>query len=664
MVERTDYGYDCWPEHIVMARTEWDGRLVGFNAVERSLSDCMILSDLLPSTPWTGQRPNMEDAVFDLEANVASHPFFVIHVPGESPNAPTPKPDDEEMARNSFKTSLEDTQFFKQFAAAQSKKKTDQSEQAFKTDLINIERVARVVATSSSLQSLHILGEWTWTLEEGTRAIASALKSNSSLKVLGIFGRRLDSFGHLSHGIEGLGDALRDNKALRLMILRGCRVGSVSAISMSGGLSVNSTLKALDISFNKIGDKGASSIFSALEGNRALERIRLVDCGISSNGFKEIARSLTENDGLRMIDLSGNDAVCTEGCVEIFRALNARVANLEELILDGPGDKMEQPDSKIQTRNKAEHDLLNVPAGVYYAGIRDALSRNTSLKVLSLGHLASADEGATAIGEALKVNSTLKELRMSDSAFTSVGLRPLAAALRSESTALRVMNIAMTRGRHSKVKPENKGKLDAGTTAIGEALCVNSTLEELRITCSEITSDGVWQLAIVLGSERTSMRVLDLSGNDADDEAVQAIAHAIRFNDTLTELNLKGYRKSADESEHRSKVVALGLAIRDYRRDATFTLKGVGLGHFWRELGLGLEFESTVENHRVQDTSNVRIIAEFEVQRKKLLAFAMGTHTRLGGGDEGGGWRSMVFLAVDSLVMRIVGVELWREVPA
>lgn len=70
------------------------------------------------------------------------------------------------------------------------------------------------------------------------------------------------------------------------------------------GLSVNSTLRGLNISFNQIGSKGAECIASYLQSNTSLKVLTLWNNFIGDAGAQYIANSLKTNSTLQSLDIS------------------------------------------------------------------------------------------------------------------------------------------------------------------------------------------------------------------------------------------------------------------------------------------------------------------------------------------------------------------------
>ncbi|KTG32380.1 hypothetical protein cypCar_00048039, partial [Cyprinus carpio] len=201
--------------------------------------------------------------------------------------------------------------------------------------------------------------------EEGYKALASALKSNSSLIELDLTGndpgpsgvkelcdsqkgrlfssKTLKTLRFLSpaaeeacqfvSGIVGknplllrelnlseheLGDtrvnqisALLQDKHCKLntLILRKCGLTEESCSALATVLRSNPSLKELDMSNNNLQDSGIKKLQNGLENtNCSLQKLRLSDCSITEEGYKALASALRSNPShLIELDLTGND---------------------------------------------------------------------------------------------------------------------------------------------------------------------------------------------------------------------------------------------------------------------------------------------------------------------------------------------------------------------
>lgn len=139
--------------------------------------------------------------------------------------------------------------------------------------------LADVLRTNDRLQSLYIscnrLGD------EGATVLADALRGNGSLRRLSLASNRLGPAG-----AEALADALAaDTCGLQFLGLGwtrataavgelGNRIGNEGAASLAQMLRVNRSLRALDVSHNRISQAGIDAIDEALDVNRTLCLLR------------------------------------------------------------------------------------------------------------------------------------------------------------------------------------------------------------------------------------------------------------------------------------------------------------------------------------------------------------------------------------------------------
>ena len=181
---------------------------------------------------------------------------------------------------------------------------------------------------------------------DGAIAIGEALKTNSTLEELSLFRCEIDAEGGKAIGVglqtgiavlnklelsdnniedEGaiaLGKALKKNKSLTELMLNTCNIGPNGVIALAAALSESTAvLKKLALSYNNIGDKGATAIGNALKTNSTLEELWLINCEIGLGG-KKLAAALSQgamaltNLDVRLNSLTNED---TEALQEAAR---------------------------------------------------------------------------------------------------------------------------------------------------------------------------------------------------------------------------------------------------------------------------------------------------------------------------------------------------------
>ena len=73
---------------------------------------------------------------------------------------------------------------------------------------------------------------------------------------------------------------------------------------LAAALTNNHSLAELDISYNILGDIGASAFGDMVRNNTALTTLQLNRCGITSEGCVQLAAGLTENTALQTLEMS------------------------------------------------------------------------------------------------------------------------------------------------------------------------------------------------------------------------------------------------------------------------------------------------------------------------------------------------------------------------
>jgi Ran GTPase-activating protein (RanGAP) involved in mRNA processing and transport len=113
---------------------------------------------------------------------------------------------------------------------------------------------------------------------EATREILQALQSN--LIDMGV------------SGAAAIVEALRLNSSLQHLDLWGNQIGDAGAASIADALKLNSSLQHLDLSSNQIGAAGAGAIAEALRLNSSLQHLDLCDNEIGDAGAAAFAELL------------------------------------------------------------------------------------------------------------------------------------------------------------------------------------------------------------------------------------------------------------------------------------------------------------------------------------------------------------------------------------
>ncbi len=193
-------------------------------------------------------------------------------------------------------------------------------------------------------------------------------------------------------GIIVLAEVLKTNDTLQHLNLSHMiskTIGDVGATALGAALTVNSTLRHLDLSSSSIGTKGAIALSEALKVNSTLQYLDLCYNPIGAAGTTALGQALLVNSTLQHLRLEGDHTIGAEGAVSLGQALLTN-STLKDLILmfTAIGDK-----------------------GA--ASLGQALLVNSTLQDLNLYGNDIGPEGAASLGQALLTNSTLQHLELS-----------------------------------------------------------------------------------------------------------------------------------------------------------------------------------------------------------------------------------------------------------
>ena len=146
----------------------------------------------------------------------------------------------------------------------------------------------------------------------GALQLAHALKASTHLVVL-----FLDNAGIGPTGAQALAGSLRHQPSLRYLYLSYNSMGNRGATAMAEVLDDSSSknnnnnnscaaLQVLKLAHNQIGNAGASRIAEALQHNGSLQQLDLHGNDIQAEGLCAMADSLRHNTQLKLLHLQGN----------------------------------------------------------------------------------------------------------------------------------------------------------------------------------------------------------------------------------------------------------------------------------------------------------------------------------------------------------------------
>jgi hypothetical protein len=246
-------------------------------------------------------------------------------------------------------------------------------------------------------------------------------------------------------GAKAIAEALKINTTLKLLNLGSGMIFREGAIAIAEALKINKTLTEMYLEINNIGDDGAKALAEALIVNETLLKLSLRDNFIRSDGIVAIANALIENKTLLYLDLgllySFEDQVgiiAIGNALEINRTLTelnlCHTINNESAKVIAEALKKNNTLTKLNlSENKIESD-----GGI---AIADALKINTKLLELNLSENKIESDGGIAIADALKINTKLLELNLSYNQLSYNGVLPIINVLKTNNNTLSYINL-------------------------------------------------------------------------------------------------------------------------------------------------------------------------------------------------------------------------------
>jgi Ran GTPase-activating protein (RanGAP) involved in mRNA processing and transport len=400
---------------------------------------------------------------------------------------------------------------------------------------------------------------------DGAKALANALSNNTTLTELNLWENNIGD-----DGTEALANALSSNTTLTNLILRDNRIGNTGAEALADALKSNTTLTNLDLEKNTIDNDGAKALADALSSNTTLTNLILRNNGIGNTGVEALADALKNNASVTSLNLSHN-CISAGGAEALANALKNNTI-LTNLILEG-----------------------NIMIGWDGAkAFANALKSNTTLTNLDLEKNTIDNDGAKALADALSSNTTLTNLNLERNPMIDCdGAKAFANVLSSSNTTLlrlgldcypdyvdevdEVNDIDTSLTRNLRLKEEKEAKTSAALPATRPIVPAREVKEVKAASSSSspTSSSSSWDLTnpeVLTTMERVrtndpTLTELNLNLKAIGDNAIKALANALRSNTTLTSLHLQansfgdeGIKALADALKNNSALTSLDLS--------------------------------------------------------------------------------------------------------
>jgi len=400
-----------------------------------------------------------------------------------------------------------------------------------------VDALASLISRSNTLEGLFLSGN---TFQGGMLKAINALQSISSLTSISL------ENGCLPKSLTtDFATAIANNVFLERLCVKSNNLKN-SVVSILHAIRNITTLKVLDISTNQVTSQAVDNLELVLKNNHleelylennclqddiglalqnivTLKILTLSNNGIPSHSAKALANAIQLNKNLRIVKLAHNRFGTSS--ISIMHALEA-LSNLEILDFESNQIPKEVVDILVSVIRKnfglRELYLGNTNLHSKVLNVADALQYISSLKVLDLSNNSIPSHAANYLSRAIESNSHLEKLILH-----SNGKLPMDAILQSLSTNLKFLDL------HNNNMSEPQLAIDNLTSVIE-----NNNLETLLISNTNLQGNAK-NVAIAL-QKTSSLKYLDLSCNNIEDNIGNELVAAIRVNSTLKSICLSG----------------------------------------------------------------------------------------------------------------------------
>ncbi|EGG23299.1 hypothetical protein DFA_05431 [Cavenderia fasciculata] len=361
------------------------------------------------------------------------------------------------------------------------------------------------------------------------------------------------TFSHLDiscnmnlHGSQFVGAPLRVNPHISSITVMHSHLNDEDGVALFSALSGNSGLLHLNASFNQLGDESVRLLARMLEcAGCKIKTLNLATNQITDDSMDALIDAIVGIDTLSELDISSN-RIGERGGVSIGQRLIPHDRSLRTLVLAsndiGPdagmaiGQGLATPDIMIESLNLA-HTLIGDDGAMAIAG---ALHSNRSLKHLDLSFNCLENDAGCAIGAAIAKNQAVTTLLLKRNQFGEHTVKVIGDALKT-NTSLTLLDLSGNQIGLKGAKslafslPLNKTLADldlsynllgdAGGKLIGDCLATNAGLVRLNLAANRIGVETCKSISQSLKNSNLQFNHLPSNQFNLDRQDIPIIIH-------------------------------------------------------------------------------------------------------------------------------------------
>lgn len=268
---------------------------------------------------------------------------------------------------------------------------------------------------------------------------------------------------------------------------------SYNKLSDKGGITISKlvefaeNIKKINLSGNQIADVGAEKLSVSLKGKMFLHHLNLNSNHIGNTGIMFINELLFTNSGLLNLDI-GNNHYDWDAMIAITSALTTTNRSLNILNVDDSNYKIQDQD--------------------FFTHFGKMLLKNKSLKKLSMKLHKLRFEGVGILTDHLVFNKSLEVLDISCNQICFQGMTYISDYLQRDDTVLKSLNLA------------NNKISDQGAKLFAQGIALNKSLIHVDLTTNSINCEGLCRLAEGLSENETLMSLKLFWNNSFGKESI------------------------------------------------------------------------------------------------------------------------------------------------
>lgn len=299
---------------------------------------------------------------------------------------------------------------------------------------------------------------------DGIQKLTRFLENNTQIESL-YLDNEYFSFRSNNENIEYFVPVIQKNKTLKYLTLSGIGVQYANTAQFFEALKSNSTIESLSLygtCFNTL--DVAHQIADLISCNTILKSLHLTGHWFEQECLGIIAASLTSNNNLKELDISGSSFIFKNEAAILFANELAKNINLKSIRLFNSGitasGTTALANSLLTNTNLTKLDLdCNSITKDGTKALAKALETNHSLRSLAIG-VCPTNEGIKAFANSLDKNTSLTEFNYIDSYTTPLDSKDTARVARSLS-------------RNKKEQEEQKKQLKDASSMAAVSVLIN-----------------------------------------------------------------------------------------------------------------------------------------------------------------------------------------------